>query len=117
MSRLRFNKKYRPMIKRLLFDIMFTEKSFSDLLREYKTINGKSFFRNDDDFDFKLNENEKARYEVDINDPTLDLIFEKFLKLLETRDYPTEKRKQKQHEMARKLGKDKGRLDARNKEK
>lgn len=79
-TRLRLDARYKSDIKKLLFDILFTDKKFSTLMREYRRIDGKSFFVNSDDLDLEIEKLRSNKYEI-TND-SLDDEFEKFISRL-----------------------------------
>ena len=80
-KRLKFNQAYKKDIKHLLFDIMFTEKTFMEIQNDHREVNGRLFFTNLDTFDFQITEG-RNREEV-INDKKLNDIFNHFFQKLE----------------------------------
>jgi len=80
-KRLKFNQAYKRDIKHLLFDIMFTDKTFMQIQNDHKTVNGRLFFTNLDKFDFQITEG-RNKDEI-INDKKLDDIFNYFFQRLE----------------------------------
>ena len=73
-KRLKFNQAYKRDIKRLLFDILFSKKTFMELQNEHKKVNGRLFFTNLENFNFLITEG--RNHEDVINNEKLDRIFD-----------------------------------------
>lgn len=80
-KRLKFNPVYKKDMKHLLFDILFTEKTFMVIQKEHRNVNAKEFFTNLDKFNLKITEG-RNREDI-INNRRLDKIFEDFFQKLE----------------------------------
>jgi len=76
---LKFNDRLQKDLKHLLFDILFTEKTFMELKREYFQVDGKPFFTNLQKFDFNVIKKAGTNKEV-ITNKDLDSIFELFFR-------------------------------------
>lgn len=90
-SMLRFNPMLYKDLKHLLFDILFTEKTFDEIQRDHRKVNGKSFFNNLKKFSFRVIKKSGSNKDM-ITNEDLDAIFERFLRQIGIKSFEEKKK-------------------------